>query len=573
MKELMLGNEALACGARDAGIAVVSAYPGTPSTEITETIARFDDVYAEWAANEKVAAEVAMGACVAGARAMCCMKHVGLNVCADVLFTAAYAGVNAALVFVVADDPGMHSSQNEQDTRMLAAAAHVPVLEPSDSQEAYDFMRVAVALSEEMDLPVIVRMTTRISHSRGFVERREAEKAAMRPYQKNPSKYVMMPAFAKGRRASLFERMARVQAFSDQTEINCLQKGGGKIGVLCSGTCYQYAKEALPQADILKLGMTVPLPRVRIEAFAKTVDTLYIIEELEPAIEQQVRSWGIDCIGSEVFPKIGELSVAQIRHAIYGEVVSANQAQDLPPRPPALCAGCPHRATFRVLNQLKANVFGDIGCYTLGALAPLNAMDSTICMGASIGMAHGAERAQGREFSRKSVAVIGDSTFFHSGLTGLASAAYNQSNITILVLDNSITGMTGHQDNPATGKTLKGLPVKPISIEKACYALGAQHVRVVNPIDQEALKQAIVDSWAEDGVSVVIPRMPCVMIVPKTPALTVDPHKCTGCGVCIQTGCPALQRQGKLVSIDAQLCNGCGLCQGVCRFGSIGGTK
>ena len=565
-KQLLLGNQAAAAGARDGGIAVISSYPGTPSTEITETAATYPEVYTEWAANEKVAAETALGSAVTGKRAMCCMKHVGLNVAADLLFTAAYTGVNAGLVLAVADDPGMHSSQNEQDTRMIAQAAHVPVLEPADSQECYDYFKYAPQLSEMLDMPVIVRLTTRISHARGFVELGDQVKDFEKEYTKQPAKYIMMPGYARGRKVDLLKRIKAAQQLSDETELNRIEPGDSKVGVICSGVCYQYVKEALPQASVLKLGMVYPLPEQKIREFAASVEKLYVVEELEPYIQRYVESLGIECIGDQVFGKAGELSANIVKQVVEGaEAPALPDVKDLPPRPPALCAGCPHRGVFYVLKKMGVTVFGDIGCYTLGATPPLGAMDTTICMGASISMAHGAEKAKGREFAKKSLAIIGDSTFFHSGMTGLATASYNKSDITVLIVDNSTTGMTGHQDNPATGKTLKGEYTEPLSIEGVCRALGAQHIRVVDSLNIVGLQADLQASLNEDGVSVVIARRPCVMIVKgQKHSLQIDAERCIGCGACLKTGCPALQRNGNKVTIDETLCNACGLCAGLC---------
>lgn len=574
MKKMMLGNEAVALGARDGGCRVISSYPGTPSTEITESAAKYDEINAQWAANEKVAAETAMGACVAGARAMCCMKHVGLNVAADVLFTAAYTGVNGGLVFVVADDPGMASSQNEQDSRYYAMAAHVPMIEPADAGEAYDFARKAFEISEQLDMPVILRLTTRISHTRGLVDIKETKPGELKDYSKNIPKYVMMPAFARARKASLLDRIKKAEEYSENSGFNRVEKGDGKIGIVCSGACYLYVKEALPDADILKIGMSYPLPENLIKDFAKNYDKVYVVEEQEPVYQKQLEAWGIKCVGHEIFPRMGEFSPTIIKSAIEGSITLSQAEADLPIRPPVLCPGCPHRAAYYVMNKLKLTAFGDIGCYTLGAAAPLSALDSTICMGASIGMAHGAELARGREFAKKSVAVIGDSTFMHSGLTGIASASYNNGNITVLILDNGTTGMTGHQDHPATGRTLKGEEVKPVDIERACYALGASNVRTVDPFDIKALEKAIRQSLDEDGVSVVVARRQCVLLEKsKNKPLTIDQDKCIGCGVCLKTGCPALIKGEKTVSIDRTLCNGCGLCSDVCPTKSIGGEK
>ncbi|MBQ6692642.1 MAG: indolepyruvate ferredoxin oxidoreductase subunit alpha, partial [Clostridia bacterium] len=566
MKTMLLGNQAIAYGALDAGVSVLAAYPGTPSTEIAETAAGFETMQTQWAANEIVAAEVAMGASVSGARAVCCMKHVGLNVASEVLFTGAYTGVNGAMVFVVADDPGMHSSQNEQDTRLIAAAAHVPVLEPADSQQAYDFMRLAVLMSEACDMPTIVRMTTRTSHARSVVMRGEAWPQEKRAYEKNVRKYVMAPANAAFRKTTLQDRLMAAAEFAAEHGLNTVHKGSGKIGIICAGIVSTYVKEAVPEADVLQLGLVNPLNEKEILAFAQSVETLYVAEELEPHLLNAVRSFGIVCEPIDT-SYIGELSVRKIRQALGLSVPQALPAfTDLAPRPPMLCAGCPHRAVFYVLSKLKATVFGDIGCYTLGSMPPLSAMDTTLCMGASIGMAHGAELGMGRDFARKSVAVIGDSTFFHSGLSGLASAVYNQANTTVVIVDNGTTGMTGHQDNPATGKTLGGEEVTPIKIEEVCAALGARSVRVVDPLNIDEMETAIRQSWEEDGVSVVISRRPCVMIVKKRePAFKVDPDKCIACGRCIGMGCPALLRENKRKAmIISDACIGCDLCARVC---------
>lgn len=574
-KQLLLGNQAVALGARDGGVAIISSYPGTPSTEISEAASVYPEVYTEWAANEKVAAEASLGAAVTGKRAMCCMKHVGLNVAADLLFTAAYTGVNAGLVLAVADDPGMHSSQNEQDTRMLAQAAHVPVLEPSDSQECYEFFKRAPQLSEQLDLPVIVRLTTRISHARGFVTAGEQKAIEQKDYVKQPAKYVMMPGYARGRKVELLKRIENAKAVSEACEWNRVEMGDPSVGVICSGVCYQYVKEALPKASVLKLGMVYPMPDEKIKAFASRVDKLYVVEEVEPYLERYVKSLGLSCIGEEAFPKAGELSAQIVKQVVEGaDTPALPEMKDLPPRPPALCPGCPHRGVFYTLKKMGVTVFGDIGCYTLGATPPLGAIDTTICMGASISMAHGAEKSRGREFARQSLAIIGDSTFFHSGMTGLATASYNKSNITVLIVDNATTGMTGHQDNPATGKTLKGEYTEPLSIEWVCTALGAQHVRVVDSLNLTGLEADLKASLNEDGVSVVIARRPCVMIVKgQRHSLKIDQDKCIGCGKCLQTGCPALMRNGKKVTIDPTLCDACGLCAGLCPKGCMEGAS
>ena len=570
---ILLGNEAVAHGARDAGARVVSSYPGTPSTEITETIAALGGLYAEWAANEKVAAEVAMGAAVAGARAMCCMKHVGLNVASEVLFTGAYSGINAGLVFVVADDPGMHSSQNEQDTRFYAMSAHVPILEPSTAQEAYDYIRLAFEMSEACDLPVILRMTTRIAHTRGIVAPREADHPELRPYEKRPDKYVMMPGFARPRKHAMMANLDKARAFAKERGINRVELGN-KQGFLCAGGVYQYVKEAMPGASVYKVGMPYPLLEEEIKPFASGVETLYVVEELEPVMELQLNSFGLFPKGKDTFGKFGEYTAETVACAVKGVPVPEDTVSDLPGRPPVLCPGCPHRGAFTAIKRLKLNAFGDIGCYTLGAAAPLSAMDTTICMGASIGMAHGAALAQGEDMARKSVAVIGDSTFFHSGLDGLASACYNQSDITVLVLDNGTTSMTGHQDNPSTGMTLAGQKVSPISIEETARAFGVKNIYIADPLNLPEMEQALRDALAAPGVSLVVARHKCVLIDgEKKPVYKVNPEVCIGCGVCLQSGCPALRKQDGKVSIEPTMCKGCNLCAHLCPTGAIEGGR
>ncbi|MDL2225328.1 indolepyruvate ferredoxin oxidoreductase subunit alpha [Eubacteriales bacterium OttesenSCG-928-M02] len=572
MKELLLGNEAIARGAKDAGVGVVSSYPGTPSTEVTETIAALGGVYAEWAANEKVAAEVAMGAAVTGARAMCCMKHVGLNVASEVLFTGAYTGVNGGLVFVVADDPAMHSSQNEQDTRYYAMAAHVPILEPSDAQEAYDFTRLAFLLSESCDIPVIVRMTTRIAHTRGLVQRREGEQPALLGYEKRPEKYVMMPNNARPRKHALMENLERVKAFAREHNINRVEEGDS-AGFVCAGGVYQYVKEARPNASILKLGMPYPLLEEEVKAFCRGKAPLYVVEELEPVLEMQLNTLGLFPEGKEIFSKYGEYSTKSIQMALDGEMDTMAEASQLPNRPPVLCPGCPHRSVYSVVKKLGLTAFGDIGCYTLGANPPLGALDTTICMGASIGMAHGAALARGEDFAQKSIAVIGDSTFFHSGLDGLASAVYNNSNVTVLVLDNGTTGMTGHQENPSTGKTLLGDPAGKLSIEGIGTAMGIQTIHVVDALVPSAVEAALKDALTQKGVSLVVARHDCALIEKPQAPLQVDAETCILCGMCLGTGCPALLRGENSVEINTSMCRGCKLCASVCPVNAIGEGK
>ena len=517
MKKLMLGNEAIARGVYEAGATVASAYPGTPSTEITEYIAKYDEIYSEWAPNEKVALEVAIGASVGGVRSTCAMKHVGLNVAADPLFTAAYTGVNGGLVIFVADDPGMHSSQNEQDTRIIARAAKVPVLEPSDSQECKDFTKEAFRISEEYDTPVIVRLTTRVAHSQGLVELGERDDIPIKPYSKDPGKYVMMPAMAKRRHVVVEERLSRLAEFSDSTTLNRIEWGDRKIGVITSGITYQYAKEAFGDASFLKLGMVYPLPEKLIREFAAGVETLYVIEELEPFIENNCLRMGIEVKGKALLPVIGEYSASLIRERVFGQKQEKYNSieEEIPVRPPVMCAGCPHRGVFYVLKKLKLTVTGDIGCYTLGALQPLESVDTCVCMGASVGMAHGMEKARGRDAARKTVAVIGDSTFIHSGITGLIDIVYNKGTSTVVILDNSITGMTGHQHNPATGFTIKGEPTRQVDLVKLCQAVGVDRVRICDPFDLEEMERIIREETAAEEPSVIIAQRPCALLNKK----------------------------------------------------------
>ena len=565
MKKLMLGNEAIARGAYEAGVKVVSSYPGTPSTEITEFCATYPAMNCEWAPNEKVAVETAFGAAMCGARAMSCMKHVGLNVAADPLYTAAYTGVNGGLVLCVADDPFMHSSQNEQDTRFIARAAHVPVLEPADSQECKNFMRRAFELSEQYDTPVILRLTTRLAHQRSPVETAERADVSVKPYEKNVMKNVMMPGMARKRHLYVEEREARMEQDAPSLGLNREEMRDTSLGVVCAGVVYQFVREALPQASTLKLGLSYPIDRAAIRAFAQKVDKLVVIEELEGIIEQEIAAMGIAVEGKRYTGRQGELSVQRIREAFGGEKAPTEPA--LPARPPVLCPGCPHRATFHVLKKLKLHVFGDIGCYTLCALPPVDSLESALCMGASIGMAVGAEKAQGRDFARRSVAVLGDSTFVHSGITGLVNAVYDRSNITVVILDNRITGMTGHQQNPATGFDIYNQPAPQLNLEALCETIGA-HVVVENPMEMDKLENALKEELDRDGVSVVIARYPCALLDKRrhTPAKVSG---CRNCGACMRLGCPAIEREAGGVRINAALCNGCGLCVGQCPFGAI----
>ncbi len=574
MKKLLLGNEAVARGLYEAGCRIISSYPGTPSTEITESAAKYDEIYAEWAPNEKVAMEVAIGAAIGGRRSFCAMKHVGANVAADPLFTVSYAGVNAGLVIAVADDPGMHSSQNEQDSRHYAVSAKVPMLEPADSADALAYAKLAFQLSEDFDTPVMLRMSTRISHSQSLVETGERVEPPLKPYVKNPAKYVMMPAFARPKHVLVEKRTEALREWAETAPINQVFWGDKKIGVIAAGSAYMYAREVLGDtASYLKLGMINPLPVKLIQDFAAQVDTLYVIEELDDVIETHCRKIGVNVIGKELFPWIGEFSQKLLAEKLLGKTEETYAFPEaVPGRPPVLCAGCPHRGLFFVLNQLKVTVSGDIGCYTLGASAPLSAMDTTICMGASISGLHGFNMARGEESAAKSVAVIGDSTFIHSGITGLIGISYNQGISTVIVLDNSITGMTGHQQNPTTGFTLKGDPTAKVSIEKVCDAIGINRVRVVDPYDLKATRQAIEEELAVKEPSVIISRRPCALLkyVKHNPPLVIDPSSCRGCKACLKLGCPAIRIQDGKAAIDDTLCVGCGLCKELCRFHAIG---
>ncbi|MDR0822026.1 MAG: indolepyruvate ferredoxin oxidoreductase subunit alpha [Oscillospiraceae bacterium] len=575
-KVLMLGNEAIARGAYEACCTVSSAYPGTPSTEISENIVKYKEIYAEWAPNEKVAAEVAIGASISGARALLSMKHVGVNVAADPLFTAAYTGVNGGLVLVAADDPGMYSSQNEQDSRMVARSANIPVLEPSDSGEAKEFTKFAFKLSEEYDTPVMVRTTTRLAHSQSLVVLNEREDIKTKEYIKNPSKYVMMPGAAKLRHPIVEKRMLSLSAVGGELAVNRVDNADSEdksIGFVTSGIPYQYVKEVFPHAPVLKLGLVHPLPVEYIRDFAKTVGKLYVIEELEPLIEEQLKASGIDCIGKEILTIQGEYSAAMLKTAILGEAKPAKPLSDsIPARPPLLCPGCPHRSVFSVLNKLKKHAAGDIGCYTLGAVPPLAVIDTTICMGSSISTLHGMEKARGREYIKDWVAVIGDSTFLHTGINSLLGSVYNKSNGTVIILDNRTTGMTGHQDHAATGKNLAGEESPSVNLTAICTALGATTVTEVNSFDLETLEQIIKRECAGDGVSVVIAKAPCVLLKGNVYPDIVIPvkAKCVKCGACLRPGCPALTKNAEgLIEIDREGCNGCQLCKKLCKFDAL----
>ena len=573
MKKLMIGNQAVAAGLHDGGLGVVSSYPGTPSTEITEFLAKYDDIHSEWAPNEKVACEVAFGASLAGARSACAMKHVGLNVAADPLFTLSYTGVNGGMVICVADDPAMHSSQNEQDSRHYAIASKVPMLEPADSAEAYLFAKTAFELSERFDTPVLLRMCTRIAHSQSVVETSEAVPAVLKDYEKNPQKYIMMPGNAIKRHPVVEARTEAIREFSENCIYNTAEYADGDIGIITSGCSYLYVKEALGDSvSILKIGMPNPLPEKTIKEFASKVKKLYVIEELDPVIENYVKSLGIDCVGKEIFSALGEFSQATIA-AAFGkeapEAVSADSA--VPNRPPMMCAGCPHRGMFYILAKNKITVLGDIGCYTLGAVPPLNALDSTLCMGASVSGLHGFNLARGNEAERKSVAVIGDSTFMHSGMTGLVNVAYNATNSTVIILDNSITGMTGHQQNPTTGYNIKGDPAAKVDLEALCRALGINRVTVVDPYDLAACEKALKEELAAEEPSVIISRRPCVLLksVKLEAPLKVVSDKCRSCKKCMTLGCPAISMKDGKAHIDNTLCVGCGVCKQLCHFDAI----
>lgn len=571
-KKILLGNEAIARGAYEAGVKVSAAYPGTPSTEVSEALAKYEEVYAEWSPNEKVATEVALGASIAGVRSMCAMKHVGLNVAADPLYTAAYTGVKGGMVLVVADDPGMYSSQNEQDTRMVARAAMVPVVEPSDSSEAKEFMKYAYELSETYDTPVILRSTTRLSHSQGLVELGERKVPEDIPYERNIGKFVMMPGNAIKRHLAVEARMKKMAEDANTMAINRAEYRDLSVGFITCGIAYQYIREAMPEASILKLGLVNPLPRKLIEEFAAKVDRLYIFEELEPVIEEQVKAWGIaKAVGKEIFTIQGEYSANLLRERVLGQELSF-KTEEVPARPPILCPGCPHRSVFAVLNRLKIRAAGDIGCYTLGAVAPLSVIDTTICMGASISTLHGMEKAKGTDYVKDWVAVIGDSTFMHTGINSLMNMVYNQSKATVIILDNSTTGMTGHQDHAATGKTLKGDIVPAINIAGLCRSLGIERVCEVNAFDQKELEKVIREEVKADALSVIITQAPCALLKGlKFPnKCRPDTEKCKKCGACLRPGCPALtRREDGTIAIDETMCNGCGLCMQLCKFDAI----
>ena len=577
MKTLMLGNEAVARGLYEGGCAFVSSYPGTPSTEITEAIAKYPEVYAEWAPNEKVALESAFGASLAGRRSFCGMKHVGLNVAADPLFTISYTGVNAGLVIGVADDAGMHSSQNEQDSRHYARAAKIPMLEPSDSAEAIAFSKLAYEISEQFDTPVLLKMCTRVSHSQSVVEPGERVEA-LKEYQKDIPKYVMMPGNAKRRHPVVEARTQALIAYAEDADVNYIDPGTDKaMGFITSSTSYQYVKEVFGNRyPVLKLGMIWPMPVNKIKAFAAAVDKVVVVEELDGFIECHCRDIGVDCVGKDTFSCIDELSQNKLRTAMGAACetgIALNEA--IPPRPPIMCAGCPHRGLFYTLKKNKLTVLGDIGCYTLGAVAPLQAVDAVICMGASVSGIHGFCKSQKGAADNKTVAVIGDSTFMHSGITGLVNMAYNESNATVIIVDNSITGMTGHQQNPTTGFNLKGDPCAKIDLETLCRAVGIRRVRVVDPYDLDQCDKAIKEELAANEPSVIISRRPCALLkyVKHKKPLQVDTDKCVGCKACMKIGCPAISIVDGKAKIDATQCVGCGVCEQLCKLGALNAAK
>jgi len=575
MKKLLLGNEAVARGLYEAGCGFVSSYPGTPSTEITESAAKYDEIYAEWAPNEKVAMESAFGASLSGTRSFCGMKHVGLNVAADPLFTLSYTGVNAGMIIAVADDAGMHSSQNEQDSRHYAIAAKLPMFEPSDSAEALAFTKLAYEISEEYDTPVLMKMCTRVAHSQSVVELGERHEVSRKPYEKNVVKWVMMPAMAKKRHPVVEERTRKLIAFAETSDLNRIEEGRDhSLGIITSSTSYQYVKEACgDKYPVLKLGMINPLPEQKIRDFAKLVDKLVVVEELDPIIETHCRTLGLDVCGKEVFPLIDEFSqnlvaekLGQTKH------MGRKLEETLPARPPVMCAGCPHRGLFYTLKKLNLTVLGDIGCYTLGAAAPLSAIDTTICMGASVSGIHGYNKAGKEENSGNTVAVIGDSTFMHSGVTGLINIAYNESNSTVIILDNSITGMTGHQQNPTTGINLKGDPAGKINLEKLCESIGIQSIHVIDPYNLKECEDVIKEELAKDCASVIISRRPCALLkyVKHPGPIAVNRDKCVGCKSCMRVGCPAISMKDGKAVIDNTLCTGCRVCTQLCRVNAIG---
>lgn len=579
MKQLMLGNEAIARGAWEAGVTVSTAYPGTPSTEITEHISKYPEINSEWSVNEKVAFEVAMGASIAGARAIVSMKHVGLNVAMDPFMSISYPGVNGGFVVVVADDPGQHSSQNEQDTRWLAIAAKVPVLEPSDSAECLNFIKDAFDISEEFDTPVVVRLTTRVAHSQGIVSTSERKTVPLKSFDEPHGKYIVAPGYARKRRVIAEERLAKLHKFAEITSLNRFEAGDTKLGIIASGIGYQYAKEVFPDASFFKIGLAYPLPKEAITAFVKKCDRVIVVEEVESIYEMIIKSWGLNVEGSEILPRVGELSSRIIREKIAHNapvLLKAMPENEIPVRPPVMCPGCHHRGPFYVLRKLKLKVSGDIGCYTLAASPPLESMHTSICMGASIGMAFGFEKARGKEYAAQSVAVIGDSTFWHSGLTGLVDIVYNKGITTVIILDNSITAMTGHQDNPSTGKTLDGTPANMLDPKKIAEAIGIKRIKEVDAYDIAALEKVIKEEVAVQEPSLIITKQPCILIKGQKRSdqkYVIDADRCIGCRKCMALGCPAISFSEKKARIDSLLCTGCGVCANICSINAIVKTQ
>ncbi len=576
MKELLSGNEAIARGAYEAGVTFAAAYPGTPSTEILENFARYPGVKAQWSPNEKVALEAGIGASIVGARTLVTMKHVGVNVAADPLFTFSYTGVNGGLVLVSADDPGMHSSQNEQDNRHYARAAKIPVFEPSDSTEARDMTVLAFELSEEFDTPVLLRSTTRISHSKGLLELKDRVEVGLKEYVKNPPKYVMIPAYGRHRHLVVLERLKQLKEYAENSPINRIEKGteGGKIGIITSGVVYQYVKEALPEVSILKLGMPFPFPEELVKKFAATVDKLYVVEELEPFIEEYVKGLGIEAEGKNLFPLYGEVDANMIAEKIMGKPLYEEfkpadyDSKQIPIRPPVLCPGCAHRPAFYVMKKLKLVVSGDIGCYTLSCLPPLEAMDTCICMGASISATVGMIQAN-PDLASKVVGVIGDSTFFHSGLTGIVDSVYNKVPTTTIILDNRITAMTGHQHNPGSGQTLQGEETVALDIATVVKGLGVKRVREVDPFDVKELEAILKEELAAPEPSVIIGRRPCALLGKPLASYYSDEELCNGCNLCMRLGCPAISKSGEKVKVDEAVCTGCHLCGQICTKGAL----
>ncbi|HBT47628.1 MAG TPA: indolepyruvate ferredoxin oxidoreductase subunit alpha [Peptococcaceae bacterium] len=584
MQELMLGNHAVARGAWEAGVRVAAAYPGTPSTEIVEALARYPEVYAEWSVNEKVALEVAIGSAIAGGRALAAMKHVGVNVAADPLMTLAYTGVHAGLVLVSADDPNLYSSQNEQDNRFYARFAQIPCLEPSDSREAKEMVKEAFVLSETFDTPVMLRLTTRVAHSQSLVELGERQEIPLREYVKAPAKYVMLPAHGRERHKAVEERRRRLEEYVETAPWNRVEWGDRRVGVITSGIAYHYVKESLPGVSVLKLGLSYSLPARLIRDFISAVEVCYVVEELEPFLEDQIRAWGLKITGKELIPRVGELSPRIVAEGIGRRVAEVDSslvnpalleepafkpAMGLPGRPPLMCPGCPHRGVFYTLRELGLTVAGDIGCYTLGASPPLNSMDTCICMGASVSVALGMEKARGGEFARRLVSVIGDSTFLHSGMTGLLDMVYNRGTGTLIILDNGTTAMTGHQDHPGTGFTAAHDPTIKADLEQVVRGLGVKRVRVVDPYNLEETRQAVAEETSVPEPSVIIARRKCALLTGRSGIYQVERDACAACGSCLELGCPALSMDEEGALIDQVQCNGCGLCSQVCPAEAI----